>query len=84
MLDPARDNQDCKIEVSKIMHKSLIEIEKSARTVTHRSVSQLEARFTLLLTATPMIKLPMDLHGLLSLLWKPEYGEVVDFSTASH
>ena len=48
---------------------------KSVRTVTHVPVSQLQARFYLLLTATPMINLPMDLHGLLSLLWKPEWAD---------
>ena len=45
---------------------------KSIATVAHRSASDLRARHHVLLTATPIINRPIDLVGLLALVWQEE------------
>lgn len=42
---------------------------KAHRTKTHRAIKLLNARCRVLLSATPMINRPLDLVGLMSLLW---------------
>ena len=46
---------------------------KSDHTLAHRSVANPNARHINLLTATPMINRPLDLLGLLYLIWKEEW-----------
>lgn len=48
---------------------------KSEYTVTHKSVIDLQASAYILLTATPMINRPLDLAGLLTLFWRPEWTD---------
>ena len=48
---------------------------KNTKSISFQSVKGLGARITCLLTATPMINKPADLHGLLSMVWKKEWAD---------
>ena len=50
---------------------------KSRRTALHQSVALLNARYRLLLTSTPITSKPSDIHGLICLLWRPEFNEAL-------
>ena len=47
---------------------------KSNKAMAFRSPELLEVPVKTLLTATPMLTKPDDLHGVLSLLWKDEFA----------
>lgn len=50
---------------------------KSPITMTSRSIKALGAPRHLLLTATPMVNRPLDLHGLLSVFYRPEWDHLI-------
>ena len=50
---------------------------KSRRTALHQSVALLNARYRLILTSTPITNKPSDIHGLICLLWRPEFAKAL-------
>ena len=72
-IEIERSWSECQVDFHRVILDEAHSV-KTRRTLRHQSIAKLNATHKVLITATPIINKPRDLHGLLSLFWQPSFS----------